>query len=385
MFTDEALVRLLGMDTSQQEANLILLDAILEERPDLTCVKTFMGYPLHAACAAKMPLFVVRKLVDAFPKAVSCSSSDGLNVTPLFLACNQRVPDRDIVKYLVAKDYPSCLEGTRDRPPLFHYCVGIWAHSVEVSRELTDWVLSMFPGAADLKDFQGRYPIHYATSTSDTERFRLRLRDDGNKGATSDKDGNNVLHLAVASDSHRVERNLVAIMEECRITLSSPNLQGELPVHVCSKKSDRILLLRFFPFALLFQSNNGQTVIGNCRQRLQSYMRVYYPLDNDDGEQDHDGDEDEIEVGEQDWEIPTVVWLLQPHQPHAALAELDHMFHTLRASVVPALYDTLAQASWTSVGNSLPPEVVNEILLFAVPHFDEMLVYTPYMQRVISR
>jgi hypothetical protein len=363
MFNDEALVMVL--ESSECQISSVLLEVILVERPDLVFRKSPMGYPLHLACAQNLSRSVVEMLVVAFPDAVISNANEWWPATPLFLACSNLVPNMEVIQYLVSKDSPSCLVGTTDRPPLYHFCLSIWRHPVDVSRKLTSWVLSKYPGAATIADFRGRFPIHHAVSVSDTERFHVLLR--AHDGDLLDGEGSHLLHLAVA-DSHRVTNNLLTILEERPEALSLINVRGELPVHVSIKKVDRNLLLQLFPFAMLYTTKDGQTVLGNCRRELERCIRIYYPVEEDEG----DADDEETLDG---WERPSVSWIF-PTEP-STLAEMDHLFCILNSQVVPLLRQIVVQ-SWLAItGNNLPPEVANEILLFAVPHYEEAICHTP--------
>jgi hypothetical protein len=245
--------------------------------------------------------------------------------------------------------------------------MSIWRHPVQVSRQLTDWVASKNPHVVTQKDFRGRYPIHYAISSSDTERFQALLQ--SHHSGLVDGEGNHLLHLAVA-DSHRVASNILAILKERPEALSAVNSRGELPVHVSIKQADRNLLLQHFPFAMLYTTNDGRTVWGNARRELERCIRTYYPLEEDD-----DDDDAETSGG---WERPSVSWIF-PTDP-SSLGVLDHLFYILSTQVVPPpLREVVAQSCLAITRLSLPLEVANEILLFAVPHYMEALYHSSYM------
>lgn len=144
------------------------MDVILYERPDLASRRTPMGFPLHEACMRGLELKVIKSLAAIYPEALSANVSDELiryRLTPLFLACNRVEPDLETITFFIDAD-PACLYGTNDRPPLFHFCVGIWSQPLTTWTSLVNYVLSRYPEADKIPDFQGRYAVHHATSTS---------------------------------------------------------------------------------------------------------------------------------------------------------------------------------------------------------------------------
>jgi hypothetical protein len=388
MFSDDALCKVLN--DMEYHIPTVDLDILLDERPDLVRRQSSLGYPLHEACTRGLPLAVIQKLVDRFPEAVTANANDEPSrswcQTPLFFAASRVEPQMDTIAYLVQADYPSCLVGTLDRPPLLHWCMGNWNQPLLVWTALVDWVCQQYPEAADLPDFNGRYAIHHATSTSDSQRFRQLLQTTYCDKLV-DAHGNHLLHLAVA-DSHRVPQNVTCILEECPTAVSMVNKKGELPVHVAIKKQDRNLLLEHYPFALVHMSRDGRTVWGNVRRELERCVRVYYPEVGEviDGDEETIYTENDINNNDtatiavrredDDWEAPCVSWIF-PTNP-SFLGELDRLGNILNDNVLPPLRRILIEScqSWTQ--NSLPPEVLNEIFLFAVPHYEEALTHTKY-------
>lgn len=389
MLSDRALHQVLR--DMEYHVPTVDFDIVLGERPDLVGQRTSLGYPLHQACTRGLPLGVIQQLVELFPEAVTANASDSWCQTPLFVACSRVEPQMDTIAYLVLQDYPSCLVGTADRPPLLHWCMSIWNQPLATWIALVDWVEAQYPGAADLLDFDGRYPIHHATSTSDSKRFRQQLLQQQKLTVSNDKDklvdahGNHLLHLAVA-DSHRVSHNVASILEICPTAVSVANEKGEVPVHVAIKKQDRNLLLEHYPFAMLHMATDGSTVLGNVRRELERCMRVnYYEIEDlmfEYDEENFDGVEGNtvlISVFKDDdgWEAPEVSWIFPTNS--SFLGELDRLVHILNQKVLPALRQILIQSCQSWTGRSLPSEVLNEILLFAVPHYEEALMHTPHI------
>lgn len=380
MFSDDALRRVLA--DLEYGIPTLCLEVLLDERPDLVRQRSTMGYPLHDACRGGLGLDVIQQLVERFPEAVTANASEVWHQTPLFAACSRVDPQMDTIAYLVKADYPACLVGTEERPPLLHVCMSVWNQPLVVWTNLVDWVLNQYPEAGAICDFNGRYAIHHATSTSDAQRFRQLLQTFP-QDKLVDAHGNHLLHLAVA-DSHRVPQNLASILEECPQALSLANDEGELPVHAAIKKQDRNLLLEHYPFAMLHSTRSGGTVLGNVRRELGRCIRVYYPevgeiVDGDEDDNDESDSDTRAGVGRRedaDWELPCVSWIF-PTNP-TFLGELDYLVEIINTEILPPLRKMLSLAFHSRTGQSLPPEVVNEIFLFAVPHYEEALTHTNY-------
>jgi len=384
MFSDDALRRVL-MDLEYGIPTL-RLDVLLDDRPDLVRQRSTMGYPLHDACRGGLPLSVVQHIVERFPEALTASASDVWHQTPLFAACSRSDPQMDTIAYLVKADFPGCLMGTAERPPLLHFCMSVWNQPLKVWTQLVDWVLTRYSEALFFADFNGRYVVHHATSSSDTKRFRTLLQT-FLPDKLVDAHGNHVLHLAVA-DSHRVPQNLTCILEECPQALCLSNHEGALPVHLAIKKHDRNLLLERYPFAMLHTTHLGETVLGNVRRELGRCIRVYYPEVGEIVDGDDDGNEDDVtnDAGtesslvlrreDDEWEFPCVRWIF-PTNP-SFLGELDRLIDILGTQVLPPLRIILVESCRLRTGQGLPPEVLNEIFLLAVPHYEEALTHTNY-------
>ncbi len=374
MFSDDALIKLL-MDM-EYHIPTVDLEVVLDERPDLVRRRSTMGYPLHEACMRGLPLTVIQTLVERFPEAVTANASDIWRQTPLFVACSRVDPHMETITYLVQTDYPACLEGTSERPPLLHWCMSIWNQPLLVWTTLVDWVLAQYPEAANMQDFNGQYIVHHATSTSDTKRFRQLLKTHA-RDRLVDAHGNNILHVAVA-DSHRVPHNITSILEECPEAIQWANHQGALPLHMAIKWQDRSLLLDRYPFGTLQMTQDRTTALGNVRRELERCIRVHYPEVGEVvyGEEDSDTEDDVIRRDDEDWEMPCVSWVF-PTNP-SFLRDLDRIFDVVNQRVLPLLRHTLKLSFQQATGCALSSEVMNEIFLFAVPHYEESLTHTPY-------
>ena len=132
MFSDDALCQLLV--DMEFHVPTLEIDVVLAERPDLVRQRSPMGFPLHEACMRGLPLNIIRKLTTLYPEALTANVSDDLALyrqTPIFLACSRAEPDMESIAFLIDAD-PTCLWGTAERPPLFHWCVGIWNQPLSV-------------------------------------------------------------------------------------------------------------------------------------------------------------------------------------------------------------------------------------------------------------
>ena len=119
-------------------------------------------------------------------------------------------------------------------------------------------------------------------------------------------------------------------------------------------------------------TRGGVTVLGNVRRQLDSCLENiprYVDADNNDARSVA------RRTGDSDWELQCVPF--SPECPRL-LRELDQVLRILKHQVLPPLREILSQfcQSWT--GQCLPPDVLNEIFLFAVPHYEEAVTHNPY-------
>jgi len=342
---------------NERRQNTSVLDLITPELARSTSISGTLL--LHEVCELGAPACVVAKVASLYPDAASKSyypndnedaSREGICDLPVFLVCNHDKPSIETVESLIDV-YPGCLKPSKRQVPLFHYCCRLkYSREVlELQRLVYHRSIDSGISILDIRDLTGFYPIHHLAQGRNIPLMQKWIVKNPERFTDDQYPCSNLLHYAVEDSLHTGHNPEMVyyLANNFPMAVETPNLKGELPIHLALWPDDRDILLHNRPFTILHTARDGMTPIGRIQALVERIRK-----------------EIEIDVLQEPLELEEYAeWINEEH-----FSEIKRLLVFLRNEVLPPIQEAVLEILQA---NQVPSALLEDILVYAVPHYEE--------------